>query len=63
MRSLLAVSRRKFLVLLGAAGLFRATEPLAVAASAAAVRPAPGYKVLKPSQVARLEAIAEQIIP
>ena len=25
--------------------------------------PAPGYKVLKPAQVAALEAIAEQIIP
>lgn len=63
MQSLLAVSRRKFLVLLSAAGLFRATEPLAADASAAAGRSAPGYKVLKPSQVARLEAIAEQIIP
>ena len=63
MQSLLAVSRRKFLGLLSAAGLFRATEPLAAEVSTAAVRPATGYKALTPSQVARLEAIAEQIIP
>jgi hypothetical protein len=62
-QSLLAVSSRQFLGPLSAAGLFRATEPVAADDSAPAPPCAPGYKVLKPSHVATLEAIAEQIVP
>lgn len=56
------VSRRKFLELLGATGWFSAGGPL-VQASTPAQAAAPGYKVLKPAQVATLETLAEQIIP
>lgn len=64
MRAPLAVSRRKFLGLLSAAGLLRTGESRCAAAPAStALAPAQGYKALSPSQAATLEAIAEQIIP
>lgn len=57
------VSRRKFLRLLGATGLLGASEPIASALVTPAAARTSGYKVLRPAQVAALEAIAEQIIP
>src|SRR5262245_26328149 len=63
MQKIWDLSRRKFLRLLGATGLLRASEPVGSALATPAAAPASGYKVLRPGQVAALEAIAEQIIP
>lgn len=60
MKRIWEVSRRRFLWLLSALGLVRAIPALA---SGETEKPAPGYRVLTRHQVARLEAIAEQIIP
>jgi gluconate 2-dehydrogenase gamma chain len=64
MEKMWEVTRRKFLGLLSATGLFQVSRPAAGPRSfGAAPRVAPGYKVLSPAQVATLEAMAEQIIP
>ena len=60
MQSLLAVSRRKFLGLLSAAGLFRATATVAADASATATRPAPATSGLELKPVLDL---AHRVVP
>jgi hypothetical protein len=47
----------------GATGFFRASGPIGSAVTPQAVALESSYKVLKPTQVATLEAITEQIIP
>ncbi len=63
MRKIWEISRRRFLGLLSALGLMRASAPIASIAASPAPAPAPEFRVLTAPQVALLEAIAEQIIP
>lgn len=61
MHKIWEISRRRYLELLGALGLFGAVPQTEGAAQKASL--APGYKVLTSHQVATLGAIADQLIP
>lgn len=63
MRKIWELSRRRFLRLLGAVGLFRSAAPVGLIRATSSATPAPGFRVLDARQVATLEAIAEQIVP